>query len=196
MLDVGGYSGGRRTKWLKKKSQAKHWHCPLCGASLQLERNLSLMFHAEETGVVTNLGCLGMHLRVPHVLRICSPHQHTHTEWVLFLNYNGSFFYELLPPISSYLLPGKPKNTGVGSLSLLQRIFPTQKSNQGLQPCRQILYQLNYQGSPTFSQPPSSHWHISVQRNVTLLPEYFCQSSQSTSTTGSNSTFDFCDPEF
>ena len=28
--------------------------------------------------------------------------------------------------------PGKPKNTGVGSLSLLQRIFPTQESNQGL----------------------------------------------------------------
>ena len=27
--------------------------------------------------------------------------------------------------------PGKPKNTGVGSLSLLQEIFPTQESNQG-----------------------------------------------------------------
>ena len=28
--------------------------------------------------------------------------------------------------------PRKPKNTGVGSLSLLQQIFPTQESNQGL----------------------------------------------------------------
>jgi len=46
--------------------------------------------------------------------------------------------------------PGKPKNTGVGSLSLLQRIFLTQKSTQGLLHCRQILYQLSYQGSPTF----------------------------------------------
>ena len=27
--------------------------------------------------------------------------------------------------------PGKPKNTGVGSLSLLQGILPTQESNQG-----------------------------------------------------------------
>ena len=36
--------------------------------------------------------------------------------------------------------PGKPKNTGVGSLSLLQQIFPTQESNQGLR----ILYQLSY----------------------------------------------------
>ena len=43
---------------------------------------------------------------------------------------------------------GKPNNTGVGSLSLLQRIFPTQESNWGLLHCRWILYQLSYQGSP------------------------------------------------
>ena len=42
---------------------------------------------------------------------------------------------------------GKPKNTGVGSLSLLQRIFPTRESNWGLLHCRQIFYQLSYQGS-------------------------------------------------
>ena len=41
----------------------------------------------------------------------------------------------------------KPKNTGVDSLSLLQQNFLTQKSNQGLLHCRQILYQLSYQGS-------------------------------------------------
>ena len=44
--------------------------------------------------------------------------------------------------------PGKPKNMGVGNLSLLQMIFLTQKSNWGLLHCRQILYQLSYQGSP------------------------------------------------
>ena len=38
-------------------------------------------------------------------------------------------------------------NTGVGSLSLLQGIFPTQESNQGLLHCRQILYQLSQKGS-------------------------------------------------
>ena len=43
--------------------------------------------------------------------------------------------------------PGKPKNTGVDSLSLLQGIFLTQESNQGLLHCRWILYQLSYQGS-------------------------------------------------
>ena len=44
--------------------------------------------------------------------------------------------------------PEKPKNTGVGSLSLLQRIFLTQELNQGVLPCRWILYQLSYQGDP------------------------------------------------
>ena len=39
------------------------------------------------------------------------------------------------------------QNTGVGSLSLLQRIFPTQESNLGLLHCKWILYQLSYQES-------------------------------------------------
>ena len=42
----------------------------------------------------------------------------------------------------------KPKNTGVGSLSLLQGLFLTQESNRSLLHCRQILYQISYQGSP------------------------------------------------
>ena len=45
--------------------------------------------------------------------------------------------------------PGQ--NTGVGSLSLLQWIFLTQESSQGPLQCRQILYQLSYQGSLEFS---------------------------------------------
>ena len=43
---------------------------------------------------------------------------------------------------------GKPKNTGAGSLSLLQGIFLTQESNHSLLHCRWILYQQSYQGSP------------------------------------------------
>ena len=42
--------------------------------------------------------------------------------------------------------PGQ--NTGEGSLSLLQRLFPTQGLNPGLPHCRQILYQLSHKGSP------------------------------------------------
>ena len=39
------------------------------------------------------------------------------------------------------------QDMGVGSLSLLQGIFPTQGSNPGLLHCRQILYQLSHKGS-------------------------------------------------
>ena len=45
--------------------------------------------------------------------------------------------------------PGKPKNTGVGGLSLLQGIFLTQELNQGLLHCRQILFELRCQESPS-----------------------------------------------
>ena len=41
--------------------------------------------------------------------------------------------------------PGQ--NTGVGSLSLLQGIFPTQRSNPGLPHSRRILYQLSHNGN-------------------------------------------------
>ena len=42
--------------------------------------------------------------------------------------------------------PGQ--NTAVGSLSLVQRIFPTQGSYPCLLHCRRILYQLSHKGSP------------------------------------------------
>ena len=48
-----------------------------------------------------------------------------------------------LPPKPKW----KPKNTWVGSLSLLPQINPTQELNWGLLHCRWILYQLSYQGS-------------------------------------------------
>ena len=47
---------------------------------------------------------------------------------------------------SSWISPSQ--NNGVDSLSFLQGISPTQESNWGLLHCRQILYQLSYQGSP------------------------------------------------
>ena len=47
---------------------------------------------------------------------------------------------------SAWNSPGQ--NTGVGSLSFLQGIFPTQGSNPGFLHCRQILYQLSHKGSP------------------------------------------------
>ena len=52
------------------------------------------------------------------------------------------------PPCSSVHGDSSGKNTGVGCHAFLQGIFPIQESNPGLLHCRQILYQLSYQGSP------------------------------------------------
>ena len=54
---------------------------------------------------------------------------------------------------------GKPKNTGVGSLSLLQWIFLTQEVNQGLLHCRQVLYQQAIRG---FLRPSTNSFVISM----------------------------------
>ena len=75
--------------------------------------------------------------------------------------------------------PGKPKNTGVGSLFLLQWIFLPQESNRGLLHCRRILYQLSYPGRPQTLQinirtlaltltDKSSHW-TALSRGVMLF---------------------------
>ena len=62
-------------------------------------------------------------------------------EWVVFLFSRGSSNPGIEPKSSALQADaltaepqGKPKNTGVGSLSRLQQIFLTQKSNQGLLP--------------------------------------------------------------
>ena len=65
--------------------------------------------------------------------------------------------------------PGKPKNTGVDSLSLLQQIFLTKESNQGLLHCRQILYQLSFQGSPN---PYIQETHFGVAKFAPLHRQF------------------------
>ena len=50
-------------------------------------------------------------------------------------------------PASSVHGDSLGKNTWVGCQFLLQGIFPTQESNPGILHCRQILYQLSYEGS-------------------------------------------------
>ena len=61
--------------------------------------------------------------------------------------------------------PGKPKNTGMSSLFLLQGNFPTKELNWGLLHCRQILYQLSYQGSTT-----------SIKATINTMPNKIYQS--------------------
>ena len=69
-----------------------------------------------------------------------------------------------LPPHGLYILWNSPgQNTGVGSRSLLQEIFPTQGSSPGLLHCRRILYQMNHEGSPNGKGEESQflHEHVS-----------------------------------
>ena len=74
-------------------------------------------------------------------------------EWIAFLFSRGSSQPRNQTQVSALeadSLPAepqrKPKNTGVGNLSLLQLIFLTEELNWVLWHCRQILYQLSYQG--------------------------------------------------
>ena len=81
--------------------------------------------------------------------------------------------------------PGKPKNTGVGSLSLLQLIFPTQESNWGPLHYRRILYQLSYQGcacvrqalrGKTWAWPPA----LPLLKEFGSIPVHFSGTQPST----------------
>ena len=66
------------------------------------------------------------------------------------------------------------QNTGVGSLSLLQRIFPTQGSNPGLPHCRRIFYQLSHKGSPVLNRTLKNLW-VLEQLSSLLLQVIICK---------------------
>ena len=63
------------------------------------------------------------------------------------------------------------QNTGVGGLSVLRGIFPTQGSNPGLLHCGPILYPLSHKGSPnssvSFKRKQLSHWVSPGPRGLT-----------------------------
>ena len=71
--------------------------------------------------------------------------------------------YERSPLISKVkvarlTLCGSPcHNSGVGSLSLLQGIFPTQGLNPGVPHCRQILYQMSHKHCDSYLNTEKSH---------------------------------------
>ena len=76
--------------------------------------------------------------------------------------------------------PGQ--NTGVGSLSLLQGIFPTQGSNPAVQP-RSPLYQLSHKGSPRIPEwvaypfPSRSSWPRNQTRVSCIAGGFFTNSA-------------------
>ena len=98
-----------------------------------------------------------------------------------------SVVFNFLQPHGLYGPWNSPgQNTGVGSLSLLQGIFPTQGSNPGLPHYRWILYQLSHKGSPLFlmvliySACASSSWEENHQRRGPSPP--WCPGLTCTST--------------
>ena len=88
-------------------------------------------------------------------------------EWVafpFFRNLPNPGIKPRTPALQADSLPGepqgKPKNIGMGTISLLQQIFPTQESTRGLLHRRWILHQLSYQGSPVFAIIETKNWEI------------------------------------
>ena len=76
-------------------------------------------------------------------------------------------FSEMQVDSSSAEPQGKPKNTGMGSLFLLQWVFPTWELNQGLLYCKWILYQLSYLGS--LSLVYCKQFYLCYQKNRIAL---------------------------
>ena len=83
---------------------------------------------------------------------------------------SGSIVSNSLQPHRLYS-PGQ--NTGAGSLSLLQVIFPTQGSNPGLPQCRWILYQLSHKRSPRILEWSPSKGHPVWKAKSTSQPDSF-----------------------
>ena len=105
-------------------------------------------------------------------------------EWVAFpfcRNLSNPGTAPRSPALQADSLPaepqGKPKNTGIGSLSLLQQIFPTQESNWGLLHCRRILHQ-----GRGLKSRSTDHWPLSrdtaTWANHNSKISALCQSNQ------------------
>ena len=87
------------------------------------------------------------------------------TQYLLLESESRLVVFDSLQPHGLYSPWNSPgQNTGVGSLSLLQGIFPTQGLNPGLPHCRRIFYQLSRKGSTYLSYywkfVPFDHLHL------------------------------------
>ena len=96
-----------------------------------------------------------MHLHAQLFLTVCDPMDYSppgssahgiFQARILESESHSVVSYSLWPHGLYSLWNSLGQNTGVGSLSLLQGIFPTQGLNPGLSHCRHILYQLNHKG--------------------------------------------------
>ena len=117
---------------------ASMWHCTVIGTLF----GIALLWYWNENWPFPALWPL---LTFPNLLAYSVQH------FNMFESESRSVVSDSLQPHGLYNLWNSPgQNTGVGSLSLLQGIIPTQGSNPGLPHCRQVLFQLSYQGNPKY----------------------------------------------
>ena len=95
-------------------------------------------------------------------------------------NESHSVMSDSLQPHGLYSPWNSPgQNTGVGSFSHLQGIFPTHRSNPGLLQCRWILYQLSHKGSPrilelvAYPSSSGSSWPRNRTRGSCIAGRFF-----------------------
>ena len=93
-----------------------------------------------------------------------SPRYYMKWKWKLLSLLDSLWPHGLYSPWNS---PGQ--NTGVGDLSLLRGILPTQGLNPGLPHCGYILYQLNCQGSPASKTSRKSDINLRFWKNLNYL---------------------------
>ena len=114
---------------------ANHGQIPLslefCRQEYWSETGVSCHFHLQGIFLTEGLN--------PHLLHSCIGRQFF-TSWAQSESKSHSVVSSSLQPHRLYIPWNSPgQNTGVGGLSLLQGIFPTQESNPGLLHCRWIL---------------------------------------------------------
>ena len=68
--------------------------------------------------------------------------------------------------VTPWDFPGK--NPGVGCHFLLQGIFPTQGTNLGLLHCREVLYQMSYEGSLPSTVGDGKKSHPTPRSDLTM----------------------------
>ena len=126
----------------KFKAIGSHWVKLLTIASVQIwgqrSKFLTTTFHNEQISIRNGF----LRLYLSPMLRKKKSLLYTKWKWKLLSHVHSLRPHGLHSP---WNFPGP--STGVGSLCLLQGIFPTQGYNPGLLPCRQILYQLSHQVS-------------------------------------------------
>ena len=115
--------------------------------------------HKSEVFMTSSLGSIHLPEQLTELRKTClltllpiyyKGYQRIQVKWK-WKSLSGVWLFGTHGLYSPWNSPGH--NAGVGNLSLLQGIFPTQGSNPGLPHCRQILYPLSHQGSPSFELP-------------------------------------------